>query len=89
MKDKRGSHRAKKRMVQDGIERLKSIPGWDPAKFVSTSTLVRLKEVQHEYQTRNTFEAAQHCQQCHQLRQASGDPTALCEEHFAQAMSFG
>ncbi len=82
------SHRQKKKIIKEGVEKLKRKPGWDPAARVKVNLEDKLRELDQESQNHQTYEASTQCQACLEARQASQDETALCGPHLQEAMGF-
>lgn len=84
------SNRHKKRVVQEGVRALKNKPGWDVESFVPASARAqeRLMELDQQSRDEKVYDQARRCEGCEALRERSGDTTALCETHLAEAMGF-
>ena len=82
------SNRQKKKRIREGVQRLRSTPGWDPSRFVRASPEEQLRALDQESQNARTYEATDACEACLQARAASGDETALCEAHLTEALGF-
>ncbi len=82
------SNRHKKRLVQQGVERLRRKQGWDPAKVVRQSAQDKLQQLDQDSRNHSTYEASQDCPACIEARRESGDDTALCDHHLSKAMGF-
>lgn len=84
------SNRHKKRVIQQGLRELKNKPGWDVDAFLSGPTQAeKMRNFEQQLQSNQAFSQSEECQECLQLRQKSGDDTALCDSHLAAAMGFG
>ncbi|RAL20481.1 hypothetical protein DL240_16890 [Lujinxingia litoralis] len=84
------SNRHKKRVIQEGVRALKNKPGWDVSSFVPASARAqeRLMELDQQARDQKVYAQSERCQGCETLREQSGDASALCETHLAEAMGF-
>lgn len=82
------SNRQKKKSIEEGVRALRNKPGWDPASFVPADPMEKLLQLDQQSRDAATFAAAGECLQCTSMREASGDHSALCDEHLAKAMGF-
>jgi hypothetical protein len=83
------SKRQKKKIVQEGLKGLKNKPGWDVEAFRSAPPEENLRDFDQQLRGNRVFSQSDDCEDCLQLRQKSGDATALCDDHLAAAMGFG
>ncbi len=74
--------------VRQKARALRSRAGWDPSKRVSESLQEALARLDQEARDAHAYAQAQACQACAATRAKSGDDTALCEVHLAEAMGF-
>ena len=81
------SNREKKRAVAQGVERLKSKPGWDPQGVTPRSPREALRELDQASKTEQAYTIK--CEACKTQRREEDDHTALCEEHLKEALGFG
>jgi len=81
------SNREKKREIKEGVDRLKSKPGWDPGEFSSQSPGDSLRDVDQAMRTEQTYEKS--CDACKNQQIKQNDPTALCEKHLQEILGFG
>lgn len=82
------SNRQKKKLVAEGVARLRNKPGWDPSAFVPADPLERLMELDQQSRGEQTYQEATECEQCAEERARTGDDTVLCARHLAEAMGF-
>ncbi len=82
------SNRHKKRVVQQGLRALKNKPGWDPEAFAQRDTEQELAHLEQKMRDHQVYQEADACSDCDDLRRDTGDDTALCQVHMAQAMGF-
>lgn len=78
--------RSRDRMIREGVRKLRSKPGWDPSSVVKKSPAQQLRELEQSERTEASYEKASVCQACQDAQEKTGDGTALCSEHFAEAM---
>ncbi len=62
-------------------------PDWDPANFLAGREAER-GELGGEGRRERVFGEAEVCSDCVEARRSSGDESALCERHLAEAMGF-
>ncbi len=72
--------------VQRAARLLRSKQGWDPTKRASEAPQEALRRLDQEARNEDIY--ASQCEACTSTREDSGDPTALCPEHLADAMGF-
>ena len=89
MSDSSSSNRYKKKIVQDGLRALKNKPGWDVEAFASRNPQDNLRDFDQQLRGHQVYDQSGLCEHCAQLRSDSGDQTALCDQHLAEAMGFG
>lgn len=82
------SNRQKKKLIKEGVERLKKMPGWDPARRVRQSPEAQLRALDQESRNESLYGEAPACSDCVAARAATGDETALCDAHLREAMGF-
>ncbi len=83
------SKNQKRRAAREAAHRLrKKNPDWDPTKFKAKDPIEKLRELESEQRSKETYEGSTGCEACAGERQKSGDETALCEKHLAEAMGF-
>ncbi|HOU54591.1 MAG TPA: hypothetical protein PLQ97_11740 [Myxococcota bacterium] len=81
------SRRARKRLVQQGVRRLRALPGWDPARRVpDPDPLAGPRGALEDARQAEVALQAASCPDCAARRQEEGDPTALCDRHLAAAL---
>jgi hypothetical protein len=81
------SNRARKRTVNEGVRHLRARPGWDPDAWRRARTADAARERLPDDPTRErAFAASETCPDCARQRAATGDPTALCPAHLAEAL---
>ena len=76
------SNREKKHLIRHGVDALRAKPGWDPSRHATDS---RLEAAIQADRTAQVYGAAAACAGCERERAATGDATALCDEHLALA----
>jgi len=82
------SQRQKKKLVNEGVARLKAKPGWDPAAFKGKTPTEQLRDLHQAQRTLETAAEAETCDACTAARAATDDPTALCDAHLEAALGF-
>lgn len=82
------SKRAQKKMIKEGVAKLKKRPGWDPAGFVKEDPAEKLRSLDQESRNEGAYAGADVCSDCLRVREESGDDTALCDRHLQEAMGF-
>lgn len=75
-----------RKSAREAAHSLRKKPGWDTRKFVSKDPLEKLRELDAAERPGRVYEETQTCQECLDERDRSGDDTALCLNHLAQAM---
>lgn len=85
MADLPRSNREKKRRIAIGVRELLARPGWNPHEHVSGLVDVARQAIETN-RAENAFNNSEKCPECAILRRESGDPTAMCERHLAEAM---
>ena len=81
------SRRARKRLVREGVRRLRSLPGWDPARrSPDPDPLAGPRGALEEARQEEVEREAESCPECAARRRQHGDPTALCDRHPAAAL---
>ena len=83
---KNHSHRHKKRVVKEGLRKLRNQPGWDIEKYQESDPEEGLRQLDQQMRGNRVYGQSDHCEACQQTRHKSGDDTALCDEHLAAAM---
>jgi len=84
------SKNEKRKAAREAAHRLrKSNPDWDPTKFEARDPIDKLRELDAEHRSQKTYQGSANCDACRVERQKTGDETALCDEHLAEAMGFG
>lgn len=81
------SNRQKRKLVSDGVRKLKARPGWDPATHDSESPEEAMRRLDQESRSNKAYSQEEVCPACEAAR-ADGDASALCESHLAAAMGF-
>ena len=80
------SEREKKRAIREGVAKLKSKPGWDPAKRERETPEEALEQLALETGSKQAYAEASACAACASRQAELEDESALCQEHLAQAM---
>jgi len=80
------SNRQKKKLIQEGVSRLKRDPAWDPSRFQRADPLKQLRELDQASKTSDAYAVS--CPGCAEVRDTSGDTTSLCEQHLQEALGF-
>lgn len=80
------SNRARDKAIREGVKALRRKAGWDPRALQKASPADQLRELEQSESTRGSYRKAAACEACQAARQKTGDDTALCPEHFAEAM---
>ena len=74
--------------VDAEVRRLKQKQGWNPASFVTPDALEKMRGLNQQVANAALYDESAVCQACATLRQDTGDETALCAVHLAEAMGF-
>ena len=82
------SKRQKRKNAREGAQKLARMPGWDPQNFKSADPIEKLRELETAERGDAAYAQADVCAACEEARKDSGDETALCEKHLADAMGF-
>jgi hypothetical protein len=80
------SNRHKKKVVRQGLRELKNKPGWDVEAFRSGDPEQGLRDLDQKMRGHRVYGESQECAQCQAIRDDTGDETALCQLHLAEAM---
>ena len=81
------SNREKRKIAREGAQKLKGTD-WDPSGFVAKSPIERLQELAAQEAGQAAYSENMECAECVAERQKTGDETALCQKHLAEAMGF-
>lgn len=84
--EKRRSGKPSQEEINREVKKLMNKPGWDPRRHVSEQPLEALQRLDQEARNDEIFELE--CEACLEARAQTGDQSALCAEHLAQAMGF-
>lgn len=84
--EKRRSGKPSQEEINREVKKLMNKPGWDPRRHVSEQPLEALQRLDQESRNDEIFELE--CEACLEARTQTGDQSALCAEHLAQAMGF-
>lgn len=85
MADDPQSNRQKRKAARQGAHKLARDPAW---KTVQSDPMQRLRELDQQARGERVFDEAQECAACRAAREETGDESALCETHLAEAMGF-
>ena len=77
-----------RRSIAREVRQLKARPGWDPSKRVSQSAEETLEALDQEVRNAQVYASEEECLACLKERSDSGDASALCAAHLAEAMGF-
>lgn len=80
------SQRERDRMIREGVRKLRRKPGWDPSATPKPNPGQQLRELEQSERTEDSYRKAAECEACQLEQEKTGDETALCAEHFAEAM---
>ena len=80
------SNRQKRKLVSDGVRKLKAQPGWDPSTHVRETAEEAMQRLDQESRSDQVYTVE--CAECARARADSADPSALCDAHLAAAMGF-
>jgi len=76
------------KQIEREVEKLRRKEGWDPSKIAREQPMEALQRLDQELANERVYGESGACQACVEAREESGDETALCQEHFAEAMGF-
>lgn len=83
------SKNSKRKAAREAAHKLrKSNPDWDPTQFKAKDPIEKLRELESEQKSAETYAGSAECEACTAEREKSGDETALCDQHLAEAMGF-
>lgn len=85
MADDEKSNRQRRKDAREGARRLRNDPAW---QALQRDPQERLRELDQRERDARVYADATGCEQCDALRAESGDETALCPDHLAEAMGF-
>ena len=74
--------------VRRAAHNLRRKAGWGTDDFQAKSPMEKLQELDAQARGDDAYEQAQACTDCVKARTETGDETALCEKHLAEAMGF-
>ena len=74
--------------IEKEVAKLRRKDGWDPSKIAREQPMEALQRLDQELANDRVYGESDACQACTKAREESGDETALCDEHFAEAMGF-
>jgi hypothetical protein len=80
------SQRERNKQIRQGVRALRRKPGWDPSTLQTKSPSEQLRELEQAEKTEESYRKAAGCEACQEEQQRTGDDTALCAEHFSEAM---
>jgi len=80
------SNRAREKRIRAGVRALRKKPGWDPSAIEKRSPAEQLRELQQSERTEDSYREAAACEACRDEQKKTGDDTALCPKHLAEAM---
>ena len=86
MSDEETSKRQARKAAREGAHKLRSDVAWTSAAKVDP--MQKLRELDQEARGERVYDESTECQACIVVRVSSGDDTALCETHLADAMGF-
>jgi len=70
------------------VRRIRNKAGWDPGKMVKDDAEQTLRQLDQEFASERAYASGEECEACVAAREESGDETALCAIHLAEAMGF-
>jgi len=77
------SKRNKRAVARQGAALQRMRPGWNPATHTTETEEERLRAEARLEAANAISERTANCEACARLRQELGDPSALCDTHFA------
>lgn len=80
------SNRQKRKLAREGARKLKNDVSWGTGGVATP--MEKLQQLDQEARGDRVYGASEECPDCVAVRQKSGDDTALCEAHLAEAMGF-
>jgi len=80
------SKRERKRVVNEGVRRLLATPEWNPYLHREARAADRVREAAGTADRDRAYAAAKDCADCAAEQARTGDPTALCPAHLAEAL---
>ena len=80
------SNRARDKAIREGVKALRRKAGWDPRALEKKDPHDQLRELEQAENTNASYRRAAACEACQATRLKTGDDTALCPDHFAEAM---
>ncbi len=79
------SNKQRRKAAREAAHKLRRDPAWQALK---TSPMEKLEELDQKMRDARVYADAPRCEACATARENSGDDTALCEDHLAEAMGF-
>lgn len=75
-----------RKSAREAAHALRQKSEWDTRKFVAKDPLEKLRELDAAERPERVYKETEACDSCMEQREVSGDETALCQTHLAQAM---
>ena len=79
------SGREKRRIVQAGVRKLRSKPGWNPSAYDRSDPNQQLQRLADDTSQARAYIESNECEACRLERAQTADDTALCEKHLMAA----
>ena len=86
--EKKTSHRQRKKIVGEGVRRLRSKLFFYIRGTPCSTPEQRLRQLDQQLRSQSVYLEADRCEDCDKVRAEEGDETSLCQAHLAQAMGF-
>lgn len=85
-KSGRGESPLSRRSVERAARSLRQKPGWDPSRNSRDPAEDAFERLVRQARASRVAGETTECVQCVEIRVETGDDTALCERHLAEAM---
>ena len=80
------SKRQDRKDARAAAHKLRNDPAWSAP--TSVDPMQKLRELDQQVRDARVFNEAEECAACVDARTSTGDETALCDDHLAEAMGF-
>lgn len=82
------SKRQDRKNARAAAHKLRKDPSWSTEGFKAKDPMEKLRELEVAEKSAKAMDASSECASCADERETTGDETALCQEHLADAMGF-
>ncbi len=82
------SKRQDRKATRAAAHKLRNDPSWSTDGFTAKDPMEKLRELEAAEKAADALKAASSCEACASAQAETGDETALCDDHLAEAMGF-